>query len=94
MSIFAKIAEDSGMKAQLKAAKEKPMKTRERPKDFEGPDGNYVAKFLGQRTNEKNSNTLCFFEYAIVGGDYDGQRISRMFWFSGTEPSDITMENW
>ena len=93
MSIFAKIAEDPGMKAQLRAAKEKPMEARKRPKDFDGPDGNYVAKFMGQRTNEKDGNTLCFFEFVIVGGDYDGSRTSRLFWFSGTEPSDLTMEN-
>jgi len=94
MSIFAKIASDPGMKAQLRAAKEKPPEERrDRPQDFEGPDGNYVAKFIGQRLHEKDGNQLCFFEYGLVGGEYDGQRISRLFWFSGTEPSDITMDN-
>lgn len=87
MSIFAKIAESPEMLRQLAESK-----SRKPTVDFDGPDGNYVARFNGQRTADKNGNTLCFFEFILSGGDFDASRVSRLFYFAKDGVSEITMD--
>ena len=87
MSIFKQIAETPVMKRQLtESQKKKP------DEPFEGEDGEYVGIFVGERTADKNGNTMSFFEYLITEGDQEGKSITNMYWFKGGDPNEITMD--
>jgi|TARA_R100001244_G_scaffold128197_1_gene99076 hypothetical protein len=87
MSIFKQIAETPVMKRQLtESQKKKP------DVPFTGPDGEYVGIFVGERTADKNGNTMSFFEYQITEGPHEGINITNMYWFKGGDPNEITMD--
>ena len=87
MSIFKTIAQTPKMKRQLtESQKKKP------DIEFDGPDGDYFGRLVSERTHEKNGNTMAFFEYLITEGDYEGVKVTNMYWFAGDGDTEITMD--